>query len=708
MPLHPFPLLALAFLAVLALSCVTCGTAMASPKKPSARGRKKRGTGPKPSPGKSAARPSPYRRSSRVKDGGGGPVKEEGYGGGTLPDGGCGKPQDDGFDDWTAEARSMRRRSPVPQGWAEWLFGDMGRLLEEERLFAERKTAKGNMLESAHAWDNVRALARLLLGPGDPRVWAALSRSARSFVGFVGDMAGSGALEHPAGREKWEFFARGAASMAAGSVDALGDPGLELAAVALPAYGFPPRAAEVLEPADWPVDEPYWVRRARSWSRAVELGFARETLDMILAMAPSAAADPPPPARSLSEAIYPGTAPEAGTDPYPPAAEFRARLQAAEGPGGPGPGSREALVLRSLLGAELWDTGGRERSAEALGLLEEAYGGLDWLSGWRAPESLDARERLARRLGGMYGRGAVLPAVRPDLPETLDPGHVGRAVELFRGLERLAPGGPEGEAMRRSASMFASGLFYRDAKEEFRSMEFVTSAFEMMADMEDSEPELGPCRDCLDMAELLRRFGTAPPQLVALFFAMSADRHLRLLGGRHPETAAAIARAADLWHYGLFECRPAPHWAKALEALEGLGERYETFRAELEIRVARWDIKDDYTGIRMMVDLLLRAEGRLRGALGESSQPALECAVEAAYYMCFVDMESEAEEIFSRVAALLDGAPPRSDPDPRMPSDAAVLSAALAGKGEAMIRNGDKSGGTGMLRRSAEMAALAT
>jgi hypothetical protein len=37
-----------------------------------------------------------------------------------------------------------------------------------------------------------------------------------------------------------------------------------------------------------------------------------------------------------------------------------------------------------------------------------------------------------------------------------------------------------------------------------------------------------------------------------------------------------------------------------------------------------------------------------------------------------------------------------------------VLSAALAGKGEAMIRNGDKSGGTGMLRRSAEMAALAT
>jgi hypothetical protein len=609
---------------------------------------------------------------------------------------GSGSLTGEGPDDSTAEARAARRHPTPPAGWPPWMFGDMGRVLEAQRLFAELKTAEGSMLDAAHAWDGVRALARLLLGPDDPRSWAALSRSARS----LGEHATGGECPKypnlPSGMPLRLFRARGAISMAAGAVWALGEPRLEPARVAVPRYDSPDGT---------PGGEPDWVRRARIWDRTVELGFAGETLGMIAGMTPETDEDPPPPLRSLAEALYPGLGPEAGKDPFPSAGELWKRLRTADGPDGPGPGSRESLVLRSLLGAELWDTGGRERSAEALELMREASMGLDGIAGERAGCSLDARERLARRLGGMYGRGTVLPGI-PEMPPPPD---IAGAVELFRGLERLAPAGPEGEAMRRRAGRCAVALsVIRDGEDETLLQKLISLADRLMSELRSERPSLDACREGLDTGELLRRLSPATAPSADRLFMLSVDTHRNLLGGRHPETAPALASAADMWRSLSREVRPCPFWALALESLEGLGDRYETFRAELELRFVPMLVQDGRVGAGTAALLLASACRRLGGALGATSQPALKASLEAAVVLSAAEEEDAAEEFFTRIVTLLDGAPPRSDPDPRMPSDAAVLSTALAGKGAAMIGRGDMPGGTELLRRSTGIAALAT
>jgi hypothetical protein len=130
----------------------------------------------------------------------------------------------------------------------------------------------------------------------------------------------------------------------------------------------------------------------------------------------------PPPAYSLEQATSPG--PDVPPDPLP--GELRRDLAAAELAAGPR--SREALAARSRLGEALAGEAaiaglpgpaggdGNPLAREARGLLRSASEGLDALLGRSHPDSLDARERLARFLAGGSGPGLPPVPFRDELP----------------------------------------------------------------------------------------------------------------------------------------------------------------------------------------------------------------------------------------------------------------------------------------------------
>jgi hypothetical protein len=436
-------------------------------------------------------------------------------------------------------------------------------------------------------------------------------------------------------------------------------------------------------------------KRARASFIHAEKAFAEETLARILG--PKALGNGlPVPLRSLAEALYPheGDA-EASKAIYLSSRELRARLAEAERPGGPGPKSREAFVLRSLLGAELWDSGGWDAVKEAIGLLKKASSGLDRLAGAGSPDSLAAKERLARRLGGMSGYGSVLPT----LPMKPSPDDVRASAKHFRALVKLAPPEPEGEPLRNRALTALGAL---SGKEGDAFARLTGSVLRMMfkgqsgtgLDAEDG-------RSYFDMAESMYRLGKKED--AAQFHSISLNARRNVLGGRHPETVSSLARIGDKFYFANDEVGACNFWAIALEALEPQGERGEPFAADLELRIGRELLHNgDFT---QAIIPLRRAEERLRRMRGEGSQRALECAAYLAD-ACFEDGEvKEAERIFRSLSGLLDGTPPRSDPDPSLPSDEALLSLALAGTGATMILSGDPAGGEALLRRSAEIRA---
>ncbi|MDR1037195.1 MAG: hypothetical protein LBT40_11715 [Deltaproteobacteria bacterium] len=718
----PLPLLALAVTAALASSVITCGTALAVPKKPVISGRNKGKSGgkAKPASGKMAEGHGPSGSGVPEGSGDGGPPEAPETTGGFWAD--------DRYEDEVNEWRGkgvIRKNATLPGDWPEWKFPHMGKIMEMERISAEYLVSKsGKKGDAAHAWDNLRALARQLLGPDDPRVWAALSRSARALA----DHATTELLRYakdPSNPECpvfWEFRARAAVSMAAKAAEALAEPALELCGDPMSGSGPLLNATSRWTWGQRLLAETDGDRArnlsagAQPWDRDSELAFARETLKTIRGKTPSAATSPPPPAGSLAEAMYPGTLPEARKDPCPSSAELRARLAAAEGPGGPGPGTREALVLRSLLGAELWDAGGEDRGAEARALLEESSGGLDMLAGSRDPDSLDATERLARRLAGMFGYAAVLP----QEPVHPNEEHVKRGAELFGLLQKLALAGWAGEPMRSRAKTYAAVLSAPDGKKgsarlRQRYLKPTRSLVPIAASLQ-AKPDLEGARVSFDLGEKFLRDENR--DMADYFHTASLACRRRLLGGRHPETASSLARMGDMFYYNskpdpfpFFSIpiykpgdeRACSFWALALEALEGRGERYEAFAGDLELRMGRAVLLERHywTAAR----LLVRAEGRLRRALGDADQASVECSVLAAHALWGTGDMAGAEEIYSRVIGLLDGAPPRSDPDPYRPSDKAALSVSLAGKGAALYLRGDRPAGGELVRRSAEIAA---
>ncbi|MDR1037893.1 MAG: hypothetical protein LBT40_15420, partial [Deltaproteobacteria bacterium] len=717
----PLPFLALAVTAALASSIVACGTALAVPKKPVRSGRNTGKPGPraKPASGKQAAGPGPSGTGVPKGAMGGGPAKAP------RPDGGfwADDRYEDEVNEWRGKGKVLSNPT-IPRDWPEWKFPHMGKIMEAERLCAEKIVSEGRMQGAAHAWDNLRALTRQLLAPNDPRVWAALSRSARA-------LADHATTEIPRGMKDesnqkcpvlWEFIARAAMSMAAKAAEALADPALELCGDTLTGAGPLMNATSRWTGRKRLLAETESDRArnlsagAQPWDRDSELAFALETLRTIRGKTPSAASSPPPPAGSLAEARFPGTLPEAKEDPCPSSGELRATLAAAEGPGGPGPGTREALVLRSFLGAELWDAGGDGLAAEAMGLLEESSAGLDSLAGEGDPDSLDAAERLARRLAGLYGYAAVLPQ-EPAYPYGED---VERAAKLFRRLRQLAPAGRTGKPMRIRAKTYAAVLPATRWEEDHawprpRQLKLPGSLVSKVDGLLP-KPNLEGARIAFDLAEILLR--DENKDMSDHFNMISLSCRRRLLGGRHPETASSLARTGDMFFHGAKPVRypfPSPFpiskpgderacsfWAQALEALEGRGERYEAFTGDLELRMGRAVLLERHywTAAR----LLVRAEGRLRRALGDAAQASVECSVLAAHALWGTGDMAGAEEIYSRVIGLLDGAPPRSDPDPVRPSDEAALSVSLAGKGAALYLRGDRAAGGELIRRSAEMA----
>ncbi|MDR1081114.1 MAG: hypothetical protein LBQ79_09210 [Deltaproteobacteria bacterium] len=560
--------------------------------------------------------------------------------------------------------------------WPAWMFPHMGLTLELERAAVVRKLAERDMMAAAHAWDAMRSAARLVLGPRDLRVWAALARSAASLLSFAGATGGRDS-------ELKERALRSAASMAAGAVAGLADA-LEPLPSDIPP-GNPPRPAD--DSWDW------------EKARDAEAAFAEKVLGRILDLFRDG--DVAEPARSLGEAMYPGTLPEAGEDPFPSSVELRARLAEAEGPGGPGPGSREALTLRSVLGYEIADSEGWEDSDEALSLLEEAAAGLEGLFGAGDPDALAAKERLARRLFRMFGPARILPSKPYDVSR----GDMERAQELFRQIRRSAPEGRDGDPLRRRAELADAGIAFAMGDGSGLQQTAMTStklmaegAWIMEADISGTQ-DVESARCGFDMGELMIMSGIE--NIGSRFHGRALYARRNLLGARHPETACSIARQGDIHISAKREGQAFASWSLALEALEGKGERHERFVADLEYRAGR--VLMFNADCTQAAPLMRRAEERFRRVLGDMSQEALKAASLHAQSLYWALDVKGAEEIYARLAELLDGVPFREGQDPTLPSDRTVLSTALAGLGAALVFSGDHRVGTRLLARSEEM-----
>ncbi|MDR1038950.1 MAG: hypothetical protein LBR80_02030 [Deltaproteobacteria bacterium] len=663
--MHLQPLLFfLAFIAAVALAALTirCGTALASPRK-SGKGpgkRKEQGKGKGKTKGK---------RPGKGKGGNKPPSKRGPAGTGTFLRSVAVKGGDD--------SPSGR---PLPEGWPEWNFPHMEKILESQRHLAESMVSDGKLLEAAHAWDELRALALLLFGPGDPRVWASLSRSAGALA-----ILNDGPGDPDSGRIR-KFVAPAASSVAAGA-----RAGLEEAFAAHPPDSRLWKPSLPWERGDMPGD---WEKR-----RDRELAFAEGTLARLPAGSGLSRGEPAPPLRSLAEAMYPGDregigeAPSA-EDPFPSFDELRARWKAAEGPGGPGAGSREELALRSLLGAELWDTDGREEAAEeAISLMREASAGLDRAAGDRDRDSLAAKESLARRLGGMVGYGSVPPAhfvLRPRADRT-------SARNLFRSLLKLAPAGPEGERLRRRAAIAVAGLSLGlDEGQGHAAMDLAFAANRLLSKGSGKDEELEAARCSFDVAEFMLHDGAAAIAERHFFFALGLRRFF--LGWSHPEVAVTLGRMGDALNSDGKVGRACANWALALEALEGRGDRYEFFRADLEFRLGRTVMLEAET--LQAIPILERAEERYRRVRGEMSQHALEAAafIGISHYHA-MDVRRSGKA-YMRIVKLLDGVLPVSDPDPALAPYEDLLSVALAGAGAAAIACGETAGGRALIKRS--------
>jgi hypothetical protein len=280
----------------------------------------------------------------------------------------------------------------------------------------------------------LRGLAQASLGPDDPRPWAALSRAA------------FGVMQEPECAEE-------AAALAAGAVE-----GLDRAAAVAAGHGKP-------------VD---------GGALAAETEFAREVLEASRRAAGRLPGrDPglpfPAPAYHIGAGLYPGLHIRAPVSPC--ADDLRIELAEADQEGA---GSAKALELRSRLGEaladeEAWararvttlapgrpgtsgasgasgtsgdsgdsgaspDSSGTpgvtgERSAE--GLLRSASEGLDALLGRTHPDSLSARERLARFLAGGSGPGVPPLPLACELPPA---GDLREAEEAFLETSRAWSG----------------------------------------------------------------------------------------------------------------------------------------------------------------------------------------------------------------------------------------------------------------------------
>jgi tetratricopeptide (TPR) repeat protein len=318
-----------------------------------------------------------------------------------------------------------------------WAFRTGDSVLDIFREDAEEswKNPDSTPLETACSWDDMASSAYAALGPDDPVPYAALSRAALALAGEKGSGRDETDLAAAAALAAWaaQGMSRVCASAGRGGTDR--EPCLREEKFAL----------DVLAALRG--------RLGRLPGRSPEGPF-------------------PAPACRLSEARRPGAGPVGGPSP----GCLLSALEAAEE--SRGPGSPEALSALSRLGAavadeeaqsgrpwqgwEAWkdrkageaakaadassedgnagkgkaageapaDAGKAEGTgdASAEALLRSASEGLDALLGRTHPESLDARERLARFLAGGSGPGLPLDPLPCELPAE---GELLEAMDMF-------------------------------------------------------------------------------------------------------------------------------------------------------------------------------------------------------------------------------------------------------------------------------------
>jgi hypothetical protein len=306
-----------------------------------------------------------------------------------------------------------------------WGFTGAGKTLDLLVSGAE-KLSRGKGAGSADAaapWESVRNLAAATLGPDDPRVWAAASRTALAMSSDRRNLEAAAAL------------AAGAAEGMSRAAGVAGSSAAETAGRGIAGCGGPPDLEE------------------SRFSLSV-LAYVRAALAAVPERDPGRPF--PAPACRMEQALHP--VPEApAPDPPGPAS---LRLELAEAERSSGAGSREARVARSRLGGAVADEeawSGIPGSASAPGeapageLLRSASGGLDRLLGRNNPDSLDARGRLARFLAGGSGPGLPPDPFPCEIPPEKD---LREAARMFLEISEVraeaaaaAQGGPrDGDA----------------------------------------------------------------------------------------------------------------------------------------------------------------------------------------------------------------------------------------------------------------------
>jgi tetratricopeptide (TPR) repeat protein len=524
-------------------------------------------------------------------------------------------------------------------------------------------------------WDGTRALALCLFGPERPEVWAALSRTARSYLDLAFSLKSSE-------KKARKICLRIAASLALGAIG-----GFKIAA------GAKPPAAPI---------------------PAAELSFARETLDMALRESPFKLSLLTLPALSrLLPALSPAEAQELmglsvatalarakprafplafesvlqAEEPFPSAETLRDALARAEGPAGPGPDSKEALGVRSRLGLELWDEGDRASAAEATEALREAAEGLARLLGPEAPESLSAKERLARRLVGLNGFGRIPPL----FPRLSAPDEIALGLKLAQEIKESAPASDEGETLL--ASIKKGGATELAVTRELLGKD------PPGAISADGENDLA-ARKLYDLA--LASASSEDKRLAVDACAKSLSRRWVFYGGRHPETASSLALLGDL--YKDENGRGLPYWALALEAVGGLrarGGRHAIMAAELLRRIGMVFLE---TSDHLQAASVFReADAIFRSRRPDDDPERLELAALVAHCLACGEDYAAAREEYRALEKILSKAPPRLDPDPRASSADSLQAMCLAGIAFSTILLGEDAKAKTLLQRAKEI-----
>jgi hypothetical protein len=558
---------------------------------------------------------------------------------------------------------------------------------------------------AARTWDSLRGVYRASLGEDDPRVRCALSRAARALSLDPESLGPAAAMAAGAA----ELFARASAGACGGG------------------------------------------RGPGPWPRAREEKFALDVLEATraeLARTPGREKDAlfPAPAFRLGTALYPGPANPAPVRPGP--GELRSALSAAERDGA---GSAEALSARSRLGgalsdAEAWerasvttllsgsrpaagDSGGSpasgtsgtsgdsggcgdsgapadaSRGESALGLLRSASVGLDALLGRAHPDSLEARERLARHLAGLSGPGLppdALAGERPpdtDIREAMDifletaaaragaASRTGPAPARDAGSRGISPD-TEREAVlirhtsdeRALAAAAAAGmcsLLLRTTPEQARFLEAAN-----LAAMDTLDPKGS---DDTDHPAVLQFMTLACERLYLEDNYETASQALRLVNIRQKKLFGASARETvgtsirlGTAQFAVFDLGGSlDSYAEALEAAEEAFAPGTTYAADAA-----------------------RGPGLPPGRAGRD---ILHASTHLANCLCTAQSPRHALGVLGPFLDALPRLPPVRDPEGAWPWPPELAGRALSVAGEAAAAMGDDAAGESLLRRSLDL-----